>query len=240
MLAAGYATRLWPLTKNQPKALLDINGKAMIEYPLQKVSELSEVDAIYIVTNNKFYNHIKEWVKDFEAKIPIKVLNDLTMKEETKLGAIGDFIFVIDNEKIDDDIVVVNADNIFNFSLKPACDFFKEKKAHVLTVMDLAHDIESVKKSGVVEVDENNKVVSFEEKPEKPKSTLTSLGIYFYPKSSISLIKKYADDGNDQDKIGYLNGWLSENGETYAFMLDGKWEDVGTLDGLEAAREEFK
>lgn len=240
MLAAGYATRLWPLTKNQPKALLDLNGKAMIEFPLRKVEELEEVDEVIVVTNEKFYKGFKDWANKIESRVKITVVNDKTIENESKLGAIGDLQYAIKEAGINDDVLVVNADNIFDFSLKPTMDYFKEKKKTVLTVMDLAQDMESVKKSGVVEMNEEGKVTSFEEKPEEPKSTIVSLGIYFYPAEAIKKIDEYMDQGKNPDKIGHLNQFLAETDEVYGYAETGQWEDIGTIEGLEEARRKFK
>jgi len=240
MLAGGYATRLWPLTKNQPKALLDLNGKAMIDFPLRKVEELEEVDEVIVITNEKFYKGFRDWAEKSESRAKITVINDKTIENESKLGAIGDLQYAIKEAGINKDMVVVNADNIFDFSLKTAMDYFKGKKKTVLAVMDLAQDMGSVKKSGVVEMNEQGRVVSFEEKPEEPKSTMVSLGIYFYPAEAIKKIDEYIRQGKNPDKIGHFNQFLVETDEVYGYVESGQWEDIGTIEGLEEARRKFK
>ena len=203
VLAAGYAKRLWPLTKNCPKGLLDVNGKPIMQYNIEKALELEGVDCIYIVTNEKFYKNFKEWADNFSSDARIKVINDGTTSEETKLGAIGDLQFVIRHESIDDDILVLNADNLVDFSYKPVYNYFMGKKKNVIALIDMG-DKEKAKQGAVVELDDDNKVIGCEEKPEEPKTTLLSGTIFFFPKPTLKRIAQYLKEGNNPDSPGYF------------------------------------
>ena len=144
--AAGYATRLYPLTLNKPKHLLEVGGKPIIEHVIKKISELS-VDEIYVVTNLKYYIMFKGWLENFKCRIPVKILNDRTTSNEDRLGQIGDILFVIEKEKVDDDLLIVAGDNLFNFSLRPAFDFFQKNNLIVNALYD-AKSLKIAKKHG--------------------------------------------------------------------------------------------
>jgi len=235
---AGYATRLYPLTKDKPKALLEVRGKPILEHLVRKIEELRNVSGIFIVSNAKFYSHFKQCVQGFSSTVPIKVLNDGTTSNENRKGQVGDIQFVIEQEKIDDDLLVVAGDNLFNFSLVPARDFFKRKKAIVNGLWD-SKSLEVAKQQGVAAIDDSKKVVLFQEKEKNPKSTLISLGIYFFPRNKVKLFKRFIEEGNDPDKMGYFVIWLIENGVVYGHVYYKKWFDIGWPSALKKARKEF-
>lgn len=236
--AAGYATRLYPLTKNKPKALLDVKGKPIIEHIIKKVLEL-DVNEIFIVTNARFHPKFLEWKKGFLCKVPLKLINDGTLTNETRLGQIGDIMLVMEKAKIDEDLIIVAGDNLFNFSLKPIYDFFMKKR----TVVNGLYDVKSLdmaKQLGTAILDKNNKIIDFEEKSPKPKSTLASTGIYLIPKENIKLYSEYIDNGNPPDKMGYFMIWLMKNYELFGFVYKEKWFDIGWSEALEKTKKEFK
>ena len=152
LLGAGYATRLYPLTLNQPKPLLDVKGKPIAEYLIRKIEETEVVDEIFIVTNNKFYNQFQEWSKNFNSKIPIKILNDKTLSNEDRLGAIGDINFAIKAENIQEDLVIISGDNLFKFDLKDMHDLFKNQEQHLIALYDVKTDQEAKKFGTKVEI----------------------------------------------------------------------------------------
>ena len=161
ILAAGYATRLWPLTKNTPKSLLDVRGKPIIEHIVKHIIEIKEVDGIFVVTNEKFAPEFEEWVAQNKFNIPVKIINDMTTSNDDRLGAIGDMEFSVKEAKIDDELLVIAGDNLFEYQLSKFHKFFKENKASVVAVKDMG-SIEEVKdKFGVVEIDDGNKVMGF-------------------------------------------------------------------------------
>ena len=237
--AAGYATRLYPLTLNQPKGLLDIQGKPIIEHIIKKIEELKVVDNIYIITNEKFFKNFDDWFKGFSSSIPIKILNDHTKSNDDRKGQIGDIYEVIEKENIkDEDLLVIAGDNLFNFSLKPIYDFFREKDV----VVNGLYDVKSLKvaqQMGNASIDDSGKITLFEEKPEKPKSTYVSMGIYFFPADKVELYSKYLKGGNNPDKMGYFMIWLLDKEEAHGYVYEEKWFDIGWSEALEQTRKEF-
>lgn len=235
--AAGYATRLHPLTKDKPKALLEVRGKPILEHIIKKVLEL-DVDEIFIVSNARFYPSFKEWKKGFSCKVPVKLINDGTLTNETRLGQIGDIMLVMEKAKIDEDLLVVAGDNLFNFSLKPLHDFFMEKRTNVNALFDVK-TMEAAKQLGTATIDDKNKITYFEEKAKKPKSTLASTGIYLVPKENLKLFSEYIDAGNPPDMMGFFMEWLMRNYELLGFVYKEKWFDIGWIEALEQTNKEF-
>ncbi|MBW2966180.1 nucleotidyltransferase family protein [Candidatus Woesearchaeota archaeon] len=241
ILAAGYGTRLYPLTKDKAKPLLDVAGKPMINHIMEKIKEIEEVDQIIVVTNNKFYNQFLEWSNNYNSNIPIKVLNDSTLSNNDRLGAIGDINFAIEKEDINDDIVIINGDNLFQFSLKSMHQTFKEKNQHIISLYDVKTEQEA-KKFGIVALGENNKIIEFKEKPEQPKSTLASIGIYFYTKQIRDLMDQYLKQGNNADRTGDFVEWLHKKETVHGHIFNNpeeKWFDIGSFESLESANKEW-
>jgi len=239
ILCAGYATRLWPLTQDNPKPLLEVAGKPIVEHILSKVEEVGEIDNVFIVTNNKFYNNFTGWLKNYKSKKKIKIINDKTSSNEDRLGAIGDVNFAIENEKIDDDLLIIAGDNLFEFSLKEIINIFKEKKASVIALYDVK-DKNLAKEYGIVDVDKNNKIIGFEEKPAEPKSTLASTGIYLYPKKTARRIAEYIKEENSPDKTGSFLAWLYNKEDVYCYISKKRWHDIGSFEQLEEAKRGHK
>lgn len=238
ILAAGYATRLWPLTKNYPKPLLEVAGKPMIEHIVDKLEEIS-LNKIYVVTNNKFYNNFIGWSNKIKSKIPIEIINDGTLSNDDRLGAVGDVNFAINKKKITNDIIVIAGDNLFEFSLKGSYNLFRNVKSTTIAL----HDVKDLKLAtlyGVVAIDNNKKIIDFQEKPKKPKSTLISTGVYFFPKKQISLIKEYVEKNVDADKTGSFIQWLYNKVEVYAYVTHKAWHDIGDKEQLKEVRKTYK
>ena len=238
ILAAGYSTRLYPLTENMPKPLLSVAGKPIIEHIIRKLEQIDSLNKIYIVTNDKFEQHFKKWLSNLESGKKFQVINDGTKSNEGRLGALGDVNYVIETKNTDDDMIVVAGDNLFELSLMDVFNFFKKRKSNVIVLHDVK-DIELAKHYGIVEVD-GGIVVNFEEKPASPKSTLASTGIYLFPKKTIPLIKKYIAQNNNPDKTGSFIEWLHKRDKVYSYITDKKWYDIGTLEQLEKANKYYK
>jgi len=238
ILAAGYATRLYPLTKDKPKPLLEVAGKPVLEHIIENLQQIDQIGRISIVTNDKFEPHFNEWLKDFDAKKPVEIINDGTKSNEDRLGALGDIHFAIIQKEINEDIIAIAGDNLFELSLQDVHNFFRKRNSNVIVLHDVK-DFELAKQYGIVEV-QDNIVANFEEKPISPKSTLASTGIYLFPKKNIELIKKYIAQGNNPDKTGNFIEWLHKRDKVFSFITDKKWYDIGSIDQLEKADKHYK
>lgn len=236
LLAAGYATRLFPLTKDRPKSLLPIGDGTILECIVKKIEQVAAVDHIYIVTNSRFTGQFDQWVAQYPATKKITVLNDGTTTNENRLGAIADMQFAIDLVKIDEDILVMAGDNLFDFSLTDFVAFFEKVAADCITAHELS-DIDSLKRTGVIELDRRQRVENFEEKPQYPKSNLAVPPFYLYKRETLPLIKKYLEEGNNADAPGNFIPWLIKHKEVYAYQFEGKRYDIGTLESYQRACE---
>ena len=239
LLAAGYATRLYPLTKNKPKSLLEVGGITILEHIVKKIEKIESIDYIYIVSNARFYLQFVEWVEEYNSSKKIKVLNDLTTSNENRLGAIADIKFAIDNENIEDDILVMAGDNIFSFNLKDFESYYRKVGHDCITVHEL-NNIEELKRTGVVEIDRSSKVVSFEEKPKEPKSSLAVPPFYIYRKDTLELFSKYIEEGNNPDAPGNFIPWLIKHKDVYSFKFKGMRYDIGTPESYEKVKGLFE
>ena len=239
ILAAGYATRLYPLTLTQPKPLLPVAGKPMIEYVLDNLAPIGGLDRIYVVTNARFAAAFQKWADHYrapKAKLDFTIVNDGSTDDSNKLGAIGDLHLVITREDVEADIIVVAGDNLFSEPLSDFGRYCRGKKAPVLAVYDVG-DLEQVKKYNSISVDSEGRITFFEEKPKTPTSTLTGIALYFYPKSTLPLIKQYIAEGNNPDQPGRLVQWLYKRTPVYTWNVPGLWYDIGSKETLvEASR----
>jgi len=239
--AAGYASRLWPLTRDVPKPLIEVKGKPIVEHIICRVSEIPDVDEVFVVTNAKFYPVFEDWLSDAKVRIqlPVKLVNDGTTSNDDRLGQVGDINFVLQAEKFDDDILVVAGDNLFNFSLLPAYEVF-QRQHRILNPLYESKSYKAARESGsVVLNEETNEFEDFMEKSPTPKSTLISLGIYFFPRQKVQLIKSYIEGKNSPDKMGFFLMWLMQQEKVLGHVYLEKWFDIGWIEALETARKEF-
>lgn len=240
VLAAGYATRLHPLTLTQPKPLLPVAGKPMVEYVLDNLTPIPGIDEIFIVTNARFATHFNRWSEGYRKKpgAKITIVNDGSTDDTNKLGAIGDLLFVLKSQSVDDDIVVVAGDNLFSTSLEDFGSFCRQKQAPVIAVYDTG-SLEAVKKYSSIGLDSSGKLVEFLEKPANPSSTLTGIALYFYPRSALPLIRQYAAEGNNPDQPGRLIQWMHTRTPVYSWPVPGIWYDIGSKETLQEANRIF-
>ncbi len=234
ILGAGYATRLYPLTKDRPKPLLPIKGKPLIDYILEEIESIPAIDETYVVTNHRFFTHFDEWAKNKR----VKVLDDGTTDEQTRLGAIGDIKFTIDHFNIDDDLLIIAGDNLFTYSLFRFYEFFRQKQADSV-VAKIIYDREQLKSFAVATTDDTGKITSLIEKPQDPPSNIAIFAGYLYRRDTLPLIQKYLDEGNKPDAPGYFVEWLHKNRSVYAWYMDGECYDIGTLPAYEHANATF-
>lgn len=230
VLAAGYATRLYPLTLDRPKPLLEVGGKPMLDWVLERL-RLMGVDETIVVTNARFTPHFKEWALD---KPDVTVVNDGTTTNDNRLGAIGDLAYVLDQLELDDDLVVVAGDNLFTDDISGFAAYGKEVDAPVIAVHDVG-DLELMREYNQVEVDESSRVLFMEEKPEQARTTLAAVALYFYPRRALPLIQQYLDEGNNPDQPGRFPSWVYERTPVYAWRFPGDWYDIGSREQLEEA-----
>lgn len=241
ILAAGYATRLYPLTLNQPKPLLSVAGKPMLEHVLDNVRTIEAIDHAYVVTNEKFVSHFQKWSEGYQRpglNFAFTIVNDHSIDDSNKLGAIGDLHLVLTTYNLDDDIIVVGGDNLFSNDLREFGEYCQRQNAPVTGVYDVG-DLEQIKKYNAIDIDENHRITYFEEKPKEPKSTLTGIALYYYPKSVLPWIRQYIAEGNNPDQPGRLVQWLYPRVPFYVWQVPGIWFDVGSIETMEEANRVF-
>ena len=231
ILAAGYATRLYPLTLHTPKALLTIHQKSIIDYILEQMETLPALDEIYVISNHKFYDQFVAWAKTVQSSKPITVLDDGTTSEETRRGAIGDILFVIEKQQIDDDLLVIAGDNLFTFSLLDCYHYFQEM-VNDCVCMKAYEDREALKSFGVAQLDASGKIIGLEEKPAEPKSNLAVFATYLYRRDTLPLFHQYIAEGNKPDAPGYFVEWLYQHRDVYAYVFEEECYDIGTEKSL--------
>jgi glucose-1-phosphate thymidylyltransferase len=241
ILAAGYATRLYPLTLDKPKPLLHVGGKPMIEHVLSSLGNVPRLDCIYIVTNTKFASHFKRWAEGRSSGVsgaPVVVIDDGTTDDSNKLGAIGDLNLVLTRENVEDDVIVVAGDNLFDSGLEGFAEFCQRRGAPAVGVYDVG-DLEEIKKYNNIGTDTEGRITSFEEKPLEPVSTVTAIALYFYPKSTLPLIRQYIEEGNNADQPGRLVQWMYTRTPFYTWRVPGTWYDIGSKETLAEADRVF-
>ena len=221
ILAAGYATRLYPLTETVAKPLLTIGGRAMVDHILDRLREAEPVE-VHVVTNSKFAGAFSAW-----APAGVTVHDDGTTSEDDRLGAVGDLRFVLDRVGIDDDWLVVAGDNLFDYSVADYVRWWRSKGVASAVALYEHPELELVKQYGVVGLDEDDRVTSFVEKPPEPESNLAATACYLFHREHLKLVATYLDEGNVPDQPGRFVEWLHRRAPVYGYRFSGEWLDIG-------------
>lgn len=238
VIAAGYATRLGELTKNFPKPLLKIGENTILGRMLDDIDKIPEIDEHIIITNHKFAGIFEEWAAKQSYTKPVTIVDDGTETNDTRLGAVCDLLFAMDKLKIDEDMLVVAADNILFFSFQEFVDFAKAKGTSCI----MCHEqpsIEKLQRTGVIVLDDNDKVLNMEEKPKEPKSHWAVPPFYIYLKKDLDKVRHSVENGCGKDAPGNLAHYMVEQVEMHAWKMTAGRFDIGSLDTYKEACEKF-
>lgn len=242
VIAAGYATRLGELTANFPKPLLKIGEKSILERMLDDIDAIPEIDEHIIISNHKFAQHFESWAKEMHYTKPITIIDDMTETNDTRLGAVCDLLFAMDKLQINDDMLVVAADNLLFFTFADFVKFAKEKDSSCI-ICHQQKELAKLQRTGVVVLDENNKVLNMEEKPQEPKSTWAVPPFYIYMKKDLDLVRHSVENGCGKDAPGNLAHYLCDHTTMHAWPMAGTGEnlrfDIGSLDTYHEACEKY-
>ena len=238
LLAAGYATRLYPLTKNFPKALLQVGGKTILDRILENVDRSCSVDRYVLVTNSRFAGIFRDWAESASYACPIEVLDDGTDTVENRRGAVGDLIFAMEEKSLDDDLFVMAVDYFVDFTLGDFVRYAIGKNASCILRYE-EDDVSVLRKSGVMTVDVDDRIVRMEEKPEDPFDVWCAPPFYYYTKRDLPLIRTSVACGCPKDAPGNLAKWLAEQTAVYAMVMPGRHYDIGDLESYHDVQAQF-
>lgn len=242
ILAAGYATRLYPLTENMPKALLPIGGRAMIEYLMDAIARIGEIDEAIIISNHRFAAQFFAWAQYASQKYPqlkLTVLDDGTTGNENRLGAIGDIQFALDQLGVDEDVLIAASDNFFTFDLDGYIADFRSHGKDLL-FMQRMEDYEERKRFAIATLDADMRVVKIEEKPEHPETDIAGYALYIYRRDTLPLFRRYLDGKNNPDSPGNFPVWLHREKEVRAYLFGGECVDIGTHETYQQICEKYR
>ena len=232
VLAAGYATRLYPLTENFPKPLLKVGKKTIIDYLLDDIDKTGKINEYIIVSNHKFINYFKEWKDNKKLNSKITIIDDGTTSNDERLGAVADISLAINKLKIDEELMVIAGDNILDFSLSDFINYYYEKQSTVV-MRYFEENKEKIKKSACLVIDSSDLVLNMEEKPVEPKSNWCSPPFYIYSKDALKEVDKAINSGCKIDAPGSFISYLYDKHSVYAFLMPGSRFDIGTLENYE-------
>ncbi|MBE5765616.1 MAG: nucleotidyltransferase family protein [Clostridiales bacterium] len=237
VMAAGYATRLYPLTENFPKPLLNVGEKTILDWLLDDIHASCPAEEYIVISNHKYAHCFEEWAKG--KSIPVSVLDDGTDSNETRLGAVRDIQFAIEEKKLDDDLLVIAGDNVLDFSLGAFIAYARGKDTSCI-MRYFEPNTERLKKCGVVLTDENDRIVSMEEKPAEPKSNWCCPPFYYYRREDVHFVAEGIREGCGTDAPGSFVAWLSGKTSMHAMQMPGKRYDIGNLESYREVQENYK
>lgn len=240
ILAAGYATRLYPLTENFPKPLLNVGEKSILDWLVDDLVEATDIDEFVVISNHKFAQHFEDW-KNNKKKVrsyEITVIDDGTSTNETRLGAVKDIQLAVETLSISDDLLVMAGDNVLNFSLSAFVNFAKEKGTSCVMCHE-ENELKKQQKTAIITVDNENLITSYEEKPKEPKCNLAVPPFYFYRCVDVKRIQEALDNGCGYDAPGSFAAWLSKQIPMHAYKMPGKRYDIGDINSYEYVKSVF-
>ena len=242
ILAAGYATRLYPLTRNTPKALLPMGERTLLDILMESLADIPQLEQVHLVTNHRFAGQFEQWAQGARARYgaltPV-IWDDGTSDNETRLGAIGDMQFVIERAGLDGELLVAVSDNLFTFDLRAFYAAFVAAGQDTLCAQPMA-DREELKRFAVAQVDEHDTVTGLEEKPAHPKGDLAVYGLYLYRADTLPMVKQYLEEGNSPDAPGHFPAWLYRRKPVHVFRFPGECVDIGTPEAYRQARRKYE
>lgn len=238
ILAAGYATRLYPLTENFPKPLLPVKGKTILNWLLEDLEEKDEIDEYIVISNHKFIEHFQKWANEQSFVKKLTVIDDGSTDNDHRLGAVRDIQFAIDELKLNEDVLVIAGDNLLDFSLGEFVDFAKMKKTSCVMCHE-ENDLKKQQKTAIIVKDDHDLITSYEEKPEVPKGNLAVPPFYYYLKEDVARIPEALASGCSADAPGSFAAWLSHHTDVHAWTMSGKRYDIGDMRSYEIANESF-
>lgn len=238
VIAAGYATRLYPLTENTPKPLLEVGGNTILGRMLDDIDQIDDIDEHIVISNHKFVDHFRRWADQSDYRKPVTVLDDGTQTNDTRLGAVCDLLFAIERLQLDDDLLVVAADNILFFSFREFVDFAKAKQTSCIMCHE-QKDVEKLRRTGVITVDDQMRVLEMQEKPQHPKTTWAVPPFYVYLRKDLPLVKNAVNDGCGKDAPGNLAHYMVEHTTMHAWPMTAGRFDIGSLDTYYEAQRLF-
>jgi len=225
VLAGGYATRLWPITKHRPKMFLPVGDSTVIDRIFAELESDDRIDEVFVSTNERFADDFEAYLADSEFEKPTLTVEDTT-EEDEKFGVVGALAQLVDRENVDDDLIVIAGDNLISFDISEFVDFFEEKGTPTLAAYDVG-SLDRAQSYGVVDLD-GTEVVDLQEKPDEPKSTLVSIACYAFTRDAVPMLRTYLDEGENPDEPGWFVQWLQDRCTVHAFSFEDAWFDIGT------------
>lgn len=241
ILAAGFGTRLYPLTENRPKALLEIGRRTLLDHLMEKLKSFTKIQEIILVTNGRFYVDFFKWRRESGYRKLIRLVDNNAFVPEKRCGAVRDLYLGIQSDPgSSEDYLVLCSDNLFEY---PLSHFLLSCLSHphsgFVGLYDLK-DLAAASRFGVVQVDSHGKIIDFEEKPARPKSAHVSIGVYYFPGTILSRLHEYLEiERLNPDKMGNFVAWLAKKEPFYGVEFDGKWFDIGSMESYLEARKSF-
>jgi len=236
ILAGGFARRLWPLTKDTPKPLLEVAGKPILEHIIRKLENL-DLERIYVSTNARFGPVFEEWLQGFKSDKEIRLIIEPPVEEGQKFGSIGGLKYFMDMENVRDDLLILAGDNLFDDDLS---DILIGDKTNPFVCLFDVKSMDQARRLGTVELDKNMRIIDFHEKAEKPKTTLAATCMYFFPADVRKDVDTYLSGKNNPDAPGFFIEWLSHKRDVKGHILKKKWFDIGSLEAYEQAKKEYE